>query len=140
MLQESIVSLAVLLACVFAGLTNLKDADASPPPVESARADYCAVEVRAADEAGRPVVAPVELLDSGSRLITTLTTDQKGVAHICDMGFGTHRILVGRGSCHPVLINDVSVFYPEPVRYSVTLRRCPNQSAVASGTCGVTLP
>lgn len=101
--------------------------------------DFCAVRVHVESEDGRTLAqVPVTLWDpSGIRILSTVT-DSSGEARICDFGFGPHRIQVGETTCHPVLIRNIWIYFPDPLDFRVRLRTC-TEKPRTSGTCSLFL-
>jgi hypothetical protein len=94
--------------------------------LRAAAADFCAAYVKVARSDGKPVEAPIALIDADGN-VESSTIAHQGRASICDIGFGPHTIRIGKIECGGyVTIHNVSLVYGFPQNFSAVWDGCRN--------------
>jgi hypothetical protein len=95
-------------------------------PVQMAAADFCAIYVNVINSTGKPIDAPVALIDKDGNVETSIIA-QNGKATLCDIGFGPHTIRVGKLECSGyVTIHNISLIYGLAQSFTATWDGCRN--------------
>lgn len=96
------------------------------PPAGMAAADFCAIYVDVINSSGKPINAPVALIDKDGNVETSVVA-QNGKASLCDIGFGPHTIRMGKLECSGYLtIHNISLSDGVEQRFAATWDGCRN--------------
>jgi len=102
-------------------------------------ADYCSVTVTIQTPDGAPVDSSLIVYDeSGAKFMEA--TAVRGVAHICDLGFGSYRIEIGNSKrCNHITFTNVTDRWPiEQKLIAVDVASCSGRPLVPSG-CNISI-
>jgi len=92
-------------------------------PVRGAQ-EYCALRVRVLGPEFQPVDTVISLYDEENRLFSRQQT-VGGQGSLCDLGFGTYRLEVGRpGHCSAVTVNGIRDHWPNTMEIKTVMNRC----------------
>ena len=84
----------------------------------------CALTAYVQDAKGAPVSRTwVELFDQRSTVVFSGLVDSNPV-RICDFGFGTHTLRVGRHGCFPVTVSNLQFMFAKPIVLRIVLNAC----------------
>lgn len=104
------------------------------------RGYYCAFEVSVKSPAGAPVVGwSVAGLSEAGEIFETATTDEHGIARICDAPPGMVSIQVGGQFCGGVTVWHLNPWWMTTRQVFVTYQGCSNDAYVLPGGCVLTL-
>jgi hypothetical protein len=101
---------------------------------------YCAFEVSVKSPAGAPVVGwGVAGLSETGEIFETTTTDEHGIARICDAPPGMVSIRVGGQFCGAVTVRNLNPWWMTTREVFVTYQSCANDAYALPGGCVLTL-
>lgn len=108
--------------------------------VSQENASYCAFEVVVKSSAGKAVkgVAVYELMQDG-KTVGTATTDQQGVARICDAPAGLVQIQVGHNLCGEVTVRHLKPYWMQTRKVSIYYDNCSGEEWAVPGGCLLTI-
>jgi hypothetical protein len=99
--------------------------------------EFCALSVDVLFHDGsRARLQPVQLIDSSGKVVFDQETEDSQL-HICDFGFGPHKLVVGYGFCYQTTISGLQLRLGYPIHLTVRLNECPRD--VWRGGCVVYL-
>lgn len=110
-----VVRYAALAAALWSGLAG---------SAARASGEFCAIKVHVTDTSGAGLTLPLALSNSEGKVVA-LSRTQDGQGEICDVGFGTHTLTIGRyEACHPVAIEGIRITGLQPLVFRVSLPFC----------------
>jgi hypothetical protein len=93
------------------------------PTLAFAGTDFCAVRLEIVNPVGKPMTAPVELIDAEGRVVQN-TKAPNGKVEFCDLGFGEHTIRIGGDQCGFVTLHRIRFVYGVAQYFRVVLNDC----------------
>jgi hypothetical protein len=112
------------------------------PPLSAAQdqAGYCAFEVAVSSPTGAPVAGiGVALVRRNGQTFSTVVSNERGIARVCDAPEGLVDIEVGGHVCGAVAVRYLKPYWMKTRRVSVMYKNCSGEEFVPIGGCLLTI-
>ena len=128
-MKRQLVFLLPLGVCLVGEVSDLRAADT---------AEYCAFEVSVKSETGAPVrhATVLEREHAGS-VIARNSTDDRGIARLCDAPTGLVDLEIGGELCGATSVKYLRAFWLQTRRVTVTYKNCSGEEWTPLGGCSL---
>lgn len=112
---------------------------AVPPCSGWSQNQYCAFDVIVNSPSGKSVAGADVLEEQNGKVFAKASTDQHGVARICDSPAGLVEIHVGGNLCGAVVVKYLQRYWLKTRRVAVTYENCSGEEWATAGGCQLTI-